>query len=111
MKINEFITEDDDGNPYKSSSRIKHQVIPTSHAPSKLQTFCRDKNLVKGDMVFVKVGEGKDDYEYGVFLRAGEKMLHIHNYDTNQQEAVDPKTVYTKDGFKYVPLVGKKKNN
>jgi len=107
--LNEDITENDD-DPYKSVSRIKRQIIPVSHKPSKLQELCKAASINKGDNVFVKVEKnGKDDYEHCAFLRAGEKMIHVQNYTTGQKEAVEPKVVYTQEKFKYVPLVAKRK--
>lgn len=106
MKSKEFIFEDEDENPYKSVSRIKRQVIPISHKPSKLQELCVSKGIKRGDNVFVKEG---DDYQHCVFLRAGEKMIHVQNYAANRQESVDPKTVYTQEGFKYMPIIETKK--
>jgi len=106
MKPQDFLNEDADDDMYKSNSRIKRQVIPTSHKASKLQDICTSKNIKRGDKVFVKEG---NDYQHCVFLRAGEKMIHVHNYVNNYNEAVDPKEVYTQENFKYVPLIEPKK--
>jgi hypothetical protein len=101
---NESITEDDDEpNPYAKVGRAKFKAVPP-HKPSKLQDICKSKNVVKGDNVFIKEG---DKYVHCAFLRAGEKMIHVQNYDTGEQDAVEPKTVYTQEGFKYIPLLGK----
>jgi hypothetical protein len=92
MKSAEFITE-----------YIKFQKVDAK--PRKLSTveqLCAGK-VKKGDTVYVG-----PEYEHSVFIRAGEKFIHIHNYVTNQNEAVEPKDVYTKEGFKYIPLLGKK---
>jgi len=105
MKLSEFFNEDADDAPIRSS-RIKFQAVPKSHKATKLQELCKSINLVKGDNVFVKE---ENDYQHCVFIRAGEKMIHVHNYVTNQTEAVDPKTVYTQEGFKYMPIIDTKK--
>lgn len=103
MKPGEFLKEDaDDVNPYERVGRIKRQVIPTSHKASKLQELCLSKGIKRGANVFVKV-EG--DYQHCAFIRAGEKMIHVHNYVTNQNEAADPKTIYTQEGYKYIPII------
>lgn len=106
MKPHDFLNEDADDDMYKSSSRIKRQVIPTSHKASKLQDICTSKGIKRGDNVFVKEG---NDYQHCGFLRAGEKMIHVHNYLNNYNEAVDPKEVYTQENFKYIPLIASKK--
>ena len=106
MRSAEFLNEDADENPYKSVSRIKRQVIPVSHKPSKLQEICASKGIKRGVNVFVSED---GDYQHCVFIRAGEKMIHVHNYVTNQTEAVDPKSVYTQEGFKYMPIIDAKK--
>lgn len=106
MNSYEFMVEDDnEPNPHERIGYIKYQSVPP-HKPSKLQELCASKNIMKGDNVFVKEN---NDYQQCIFLRAGEKMLHVHNYITSQTESVDPKTVYIQKGLKYMPIIDTKK--
>lgn len=91
MKSDEFITE-----------YIKFQKVDAKPRKlSSVEQLCAGK-VKKGDIVYVG-----PDYEHCVFIRAGEKMIHVHNYVTNQTEAVPPEEVFTKEGFKYIRLLGK----
>lgn len=98
--------EDEDENPYKSSSRIKRQVIPTSHRPSKLQDICTSNGIKRGDNVFVRVG---NDYQHCAFLRAGEKGITVHNYKSGTTEWYNPQEVYQSINRKMIAILGANK--
>jgi hypothetical protein len=101
------ITEDDEPNPYARTDRLKYKAVPP-HKPSKVQELCKAAGIVKGDNVWIKTGEKQ--FSHCAFLRAGEKMIHIQNYDTGEQEAVEPKMIYYKKSaadWNPVPLIGK----
>jgi len=103
MKPQDFLNEDADDDMYKSNSRIKRQVIPTSHKASKLQDICTSKNIKRGDKVFVKEG---NDYQHCVFLRAGEKGITVHNYKSGNTEWYDPSEVFQSSNRKMIPISG-----
>ena len=101
MKSNEFINEDENA----SSGRIKMKKVPAGYKQSKVQQIINKAGIKKPNEVFVKVAKGdKSDYQLCAFIRAGEKMVHVQNYETGQQEAHPVEDVCIKDGFKFIPI-------
>jgi hypothetical protein len=105
------MNEDNEIDSYQRPSRVKMQQIPAApYKRSKMQELCAAKGIEKGDTIFIKeLKNGKDDYVHGVFIRPGNTKMIVHNYETGETEACDPGTLYTKEGFKFVPIMGVKK--
>lgn len=94
MKAAEFIMEDP-----------KLQKVAPGYRKSNVQLICDRIGLRKPHNVFVKVDKnGKADYQLSAFIRAGEKLIHVHNYETNQDEAHPIDVICIKDGFKFLPI-------
>lgn len=91
----------------KESPKIKLQKVAAGYKKSKMQELAAKHNLVPGDNIFVKTKKpnGADDFQLAHFKRAGEKMIHVFNHETGEEEAHTPDNLHIKDGFKFKALV------